>query len=254
MNLRGRIIFVNGITMVRVIGTFAMPFICHKLPPLWSVIYIICLLLTDFFDGFLARKLKVCTVFGSLLDQAADKLFGIACLAFLATRHWIMLLPIATETIITLITTKGGFSGGSVDSSILGKIKTFLLALIIIAGFATFYANEILAAMPLLGGLEVHLTNLFNYLLNDTVQVMNSLAFAAVGTGIMVACDYALRAANEIKKHKETGMVPEEYTLKKGKELYEALFSPEFYQKTKKEPLMKKVGIIQKPKRKPKKT
>jgi len=247
MSIRGRIILVNGITMIRVIGTFAMPFLCHKLPPLWSVIYVIGLLLTDFFDGFLARKLKACTIFGSLLDQAADKLFGIACLAFLATRHWIMMLPIATEAIITLVTTKGGFSGGSVDSSILGKIKTFLLALIIITGFGVFYANEILAAVPDVGTFGIQINRLFNYLLTDTTQVMNSLAFAAVGTGIMVACDYAIRAHHDIKKQKNAGLVAEEYTLKKGKDLYDALFSPEYYEKMKKEPLIKKIGVVYKP-------
>jgi len=248
MEKRSKIIFVNCITMIRVIGTFAMPVICHKLPPIWAVTYIICLLLTDFLDGFLARRLKVCTVFGSLADQIADKLFGIACLAFLATRNWIMLLPIATEAIITLVTTRGGFNGTSVDSSILGKIKTFFLALIIIAGFATFYAKEILSAITLNNTIGMYATDLFTYLVNNSSEVMYSLAFAAVGTGIMTACDYAIRSAHEMKRHKETGMKPELYTLKKGKALYKALFDPEYYKKTKNEPLMKKIGEVKKSK------
>ena len=36
--------------------------------------------LTDFIDGFLARKLHVQSFFGSLLDALSDKAFGIVCL------------------------------------------------------------------------------------------------------------------------------------------------------------------------------
>ena len=74
MKSKKAITIVNSITMIRVIGTFLMPFFAIILTPVGLIIYITCLLLTDALDGFLARTLNACTIFGSLLDQAADKL------------------------------------------------------------------------------------------------------------------------------------------------------------------------------------
>ena len=55
MKNRGAKIFVNSITMTRVIGTLLMPFISLFLSPGELIFYIIVLLLTDSVVGIMAR-------------------------------------------------------------------------------------------------------------------------------------------------------------------------------------------------------
>ena len=94
-NMKAKI-FVNSITMVRVIGTLIMPFVSMIMTPSEVIFYIIILLLTDSIDGIMARRLNACTTFGALLDAVADKLLGIATLAVLPFTYPIMFLPIIT--------------------------------------------------------------------------------------------------------------------------------------------------------------
>lgn len=244
MKNKTSIIIVNCITMTRVIGTFILPFISNKLNPGALVIYIGLLLLTDSIDGILARRLKASTIFGSIFDTAADKLLGIACLAVLAGRYPIMLLPILTETIITVINTRGAIGGSTTESSTLGKIKTWVLGLSIVLGIATVYIQDIINGIN-------NSTNVSNTLIaflegiayhHDVVIAV--IASISVGAGIIVACDYQIRVKNEMKKAATEGFVFNKIVLKQGKDLLYALFDEEYYQKTRGIPLAKKLGVI----------
>ena len=59
----------NFITVLRIIGTFALLFLSPA-ELSFLIIYLVCGL-TDILDGWLARKLKVTSVMGSRLDTAA---------------------------------------------------------------------------------------------------------------------------------------------------------------------------------------
>jgi len=243
MKINKAIIIVNSVTMIRVIGTLIIPFMALILTPAQSVIYVSCLLLTDAIDGFLARRLNASTIFGSLLDQVADKILGIVILAVLARDYPIMLLPILTEILIIVVNTTAVSRGARESSSILGKIKTAFLALTIIAGFGAIYAAEIVS---LIGPNNTYLANVLNYLEYNINTVMTGVAFISLGTGLMVVCDYYLRARSDIKKAQESGISTKNIKLKTGPELIEALFSPEYYQETKGLPLIKKLGVDKK--------
>ena len=242
MKNKKAIIFVNMLTGTRVIGTFLLPLLYFHLTSGFLVIYIMALLFTDALDGLFARRLQACTIFGSLLDQAADKLLGIATLIVLALSYPIMLLPILTEVIITIINIRAGFKGSMGESSILGKIKTGVMSLTIVAGYCTVYAADIINLLDNSTKIGAYLINQFTYVLNNADNIMNSLAMVAVGAGIMVACDYWLSAKNEIKKVLETGLKPEELKLKKGRLLREALFSVDYFQETKGQPIAQRLG------------
>ena len=66
---------------------------------LWSIIVLAFSGLTDFLDGFLARKLNQTTRLGQLLDPAADRLYIFATLVGLsATGHipfWLMIIVVS---------------------------------------------------------------------------------------------------------------------------------------------------------------
>ena len=77
------LIFVNLLTMVRIIGVFMMIPVYFNYGGLYAAILSICCYLTDCIDGFLARKFHVATFFGSMFDGVADKLFSCSNLIIL---------------------------------------------------------------------------------------------------------------------------------------------------------------------------
>lgn len=100
-----------------------------------SLKYIICCILfiiaslTDFLDGYLARKRGEVTDFGKVMDSIADKILVNGLLIVLATDGYIpVIIPVIIITRDTFVDSikmaAGGESGKAVGASILGKIKT----------------------------------------------------------------------------------------------------------------------------------
>lgn len=87
--------------------------------------------ITDFFDGWLARRFKIETLFGKLLDPLADKLLVVSALIILVDKHrmagWIAVVLIVRDLGINAIRIAALEEKIDVPSSWLGKTKTFLL-------------------------------------------------------------------------------------------------------------------------------
>ena len=85
--------------------------------------------LTDFFDGFIARKLKVESSFGRFLDPIADKVLVTSALIMLIALDrvdaWIVMLIISREVAVSALraTTKSWDS--TLKPSRIGKWKAF---------------------------------------------------------------------------------------------------------------------------------
>ena len=99
---------------------------------------------TDFFDGYLARKYNQITTFGKFMDPLADKLLVCAALiCFLADEHpeipaWVVIVIISREFIISGFRLVAGEKGVTIAASWWGKIKTcsqMLMALLLIFHF-----------------------------------------------------------------------------------------------------------------------
>lgn len=84
--------------------------------------------ITDFFDGYLARKNNQITTFGKFLDPIADKLLVITALIMLVDWHiipsWIPVIVIAREFLVSGIRMLAAGEGNVIAASMLGKIKT----------------------------------------------------------------------------------------------------------------------------------
>ncbi|MBX9704586.1 MAG: CDP-diacylglycerol--glycerol-3-phosphate 3-phosphatidyltransferase [Silvanigrellaceae bacterium] len=87
--------------------------------------------LTDFFDGWIARKFNVVTLFGKLLDPLADKLLVVSVLVILVEKHrllgWVAVILIVRDLGINAIRISAIEEGIQIPSSIVGKTKTALL-------------------------------------------------------------------------------------------------------------------------------
>lgn len=85
--------------------------------------------LTDWLDGFLARRLKQTTVFGKLLDPVADKMLTSGVLVSLVYLHeapvWIVVILIAREFAITGFRMTAASQHIVIPAHFLGKAKTF---------------------------------------------------------------------------------------------------------------------------------
>ncbi|WP_216782615.1 CDP-diacylglycerol--glycerol-3-phosphate 3-phosphatidyltransferase [Candidatus Profftia tarda] len=140
---------------------FYLPF---NWTPLVCAIIFVFAAVTDWFDGFLARRWKQTTRFGAFLDPVADKVIVSTALLLVSEHYhtWWITLPAATmiarEIIISALREWMAELGkrSNVAVSRIGKVKTStqmlsLVALIwrpdeyvIIAGVITFYISAIL--------------------------------------------------------------------------------------------------------------
>ena len=116
--------------------------------------------ITDFFDGYLARKYNLVTDFGKFMDPLADKILVAAAMICLvgASRMsaWMAVLIISREYAISILRAIAASSGKVIAASSGGKIKTvtqivaiimlllnipFAMYVMIVAVVATFYSG-----------------------------------------------------------------------------------------------------------------
>jgi CDP-diacylglycerol--glycerol-3-phosphate 3-phosphatidyltransferase len=94
--------------------------------------------LTDFFDGYVARKQNKVTRLGQFLDPLADKIYISSAFVTLSIKDrmskWVPTVIIGREALMTLFRIYAGSKGSSVPASMWGKLKTNsqLLALMLV--------------------------------------------------------------------------------------------------------------------------
>jgi cardiolipin synthase len=139
-------ITANQVTVARIC---ALPFMGYAIYGdarlrVWGVIIGTLVGLTDFVDGYLARKYGS-TVLGSLLDPVADKVFIVVCYASYADRGgvawWVAAAILSRELLVTVLRSSLELRGRRLASTIIAKTKTWvqmigfgLLALVHVLG------------------------------------------------------------------------------------------------------------------------
>ncbi|MFO7830698.1 MAG: CDP-diacylglycerol--glycerol-3-phosphate 3-phosphatidyltransferase [Desulfuromonadaceae bacterium] len=93
--------------------------------------------ITDWLDGYLARRLNLVTVMGKFLDPLADKLIVMAALIMMIPLDrvpaWAVFLLIAREVVVTGLRSVASSEGIVISASNLGKYKTIFQMVAIIA-------------------------------------------------------------------------------------------------------------------------
>src|ERR1035437_9194244 len=98
--------------------------------------------ITDWLDGYLARRMGIVTVFGKFLDPIADKLIVMAALIMILpfgrVPAWMVLVILGREIIITGLRGIASSEGIVIQASDLGKFKT-IFQLVAIIGLLLHY-------------------------------------------------------------------------------------------------------------------
>lgn len=128
-----------------------------------AIIFIIASI-TDFFDGHIARKRKIVTIFGSFLDPIADKFLVISALIMLLAMNRInalvVLILVLREMYITALRLLAMEKGISVPVGTLGKWKTATQ----MVGIPLLMANDTVLGinMNMLGTYALYLATIFS--------------------------------------------------------------------------------------------
>ena len=118
---------------------------------------------TDFFDGYLARRYKVTSSLGVFLDLTADKVFVSAILIALVqiglVPAWIVFVIVTREFLVTGLRSMAAARGKVIAAGVWGKQKTFI----------TLVA---MGALLLAKGLGAHQLSLFPLMLAFNSQTL----------------------------------------------------------------------------------
>jgi len=129
----------NGLTLFRVavipliIVLFSFP---NRLMALVSGLVFSAAAITDYLDGFLARRQGKVTFIGKVMDPVADKLLNSSAFIMLAAHGWVpawvVCVIVGRELAVTGLRSVSAAKGIDVSASRLGKLKTgFQVAAII---------------------------------------------------------------------------------------------------------------------------
>lgn len=146
MNLRtGLLNLPNLLTLARVAAVPLLVVIMlsdSREAGFWAAALFGAAAVTDFIDGWLARKWGVVTVLGKFLDPLADKLIVMAALIMLLpfgrVPAWAVFVILAREIIVTGLRSIASSEGIVIDASDLGKYKT-IYQMVAIPGLLLHY-------------------------------------------------------------------------------------------------------------------
>ena len=115
----------------------------------WALIFFCLASVSDFFDGYLARKNNLVTDFGKFMDPLADKL--LICSAMIALTStspdrmpaWAVILIIAREFTISGFRLIASDNGKVIAASMWGKVKTVVQMFMVILLICDFGGDTV---------------------------------------------------------------------------------------------------------------
>lgn len=160
-------IFVNFLTMLRLIFSIIIIFLVDKISNLSFLFIIAFLFITDFLDGYLSRKFKVQTKFGAVMDTVADKTLCFALIIpILLVNNYFSLILIG-EILIGFLNGISFIKGKKTRVSLCGKVKMWILSITIILGYAykLGFINYYIALCSCFVTFAFQLYTLINYII-----------------------------------------------------------------------------------------
>ena len=118
----------NKLTLLRIIMIPIFMFLVLEGLSFWAFVVFAIASLTDFLDGYLARKYNLITNFGKFMDPLADKLLvtsALICFVQLGmVNAWVVVIILSREFIVSIFRAIAAAEGIVIAASWWGKAKT----------------------------------------------------------------------------------------------------------------------------------
>lgn len=145
----------NKLTVMRMllIPVFLVFMLVEVIPQrfLWATLIFAVASITDFLDGYLARKNNLVTDFGKFMDPLADKLLVVSALCCFLEEGWIsglfLFIILAREFLVTSVRLIAAGHGIVIAADIYGKIKTVMQIVWILYTLLMMWALHSLPSM-----------------------------------------------------------------------------------------------------------
>jgi len=139
--------------------------------------------ITDWLDGYLARRMGIVTVFGKFLDPIADKLIVMAALIMILpfgrVPAWMVLVILGREIIITGLRGIASSEGIVISASDLGKFKTIFQIVAIIALLLHYDYNWFFGIQHSLLQVNMHNIGMFYLWIATLLTVWSGIDYLA---------------------------------------------------------------------------
>lgn len=165
----------NILTITRIILTLIIIILGLTKNYLLMVIISIIAAITDFLDGYLARKWNVISLKGAKMDAVADKVFAIGIVGGLVTKFDILIYVLILEIILALSNLYYHYKTNRTESLFIGKFKTTLLFITIIICLFSLIINNLNNIILGFGYVTINLQilSIISYLVNFINNVKN---------------------------------------------------------------------------------
>jgi len=183
----------NKLTMSRLLGVVVISLIYFIFGiNTWTMFLILALFLlssiTDFFDGYIARKKNLVTNFGKLMDPLADKLLVIVSIIILIDANvilysWMLIIIVARELFVLGIRLIALEEGSNViAASFSGKAKTMtqmvsLTILFLYAALKLIVDNTFITVLWWIGSILFYVSVLLTLISGISIFVKNKKYF-----------------------------------------------------------------------------
>lgn len=173
----------NALSLARMVATvliFVLVLVNTSWAFLLATVLFVLASITDFLDGYLARRFKLVSPLGVFLDLTADKIFVVAILVALVqvglVPAWIVGVIVAREFLVTGLRSMAAAKGKVIPAGIWGKQKTLI----------TMIA---MALLLLAKGLGAHLLSLFPLMLafNKNTLTVSEIMLLVADAGLILA-------------------------------------------------------------------
>ena len=179
------VIFIAVLLLIPTEGIIVIPFVDVSLTTFIAWILFIVASISDFVDGYIARKYNLVTDYGKFMDPIADKLLVNTVLIILSAFNVIpvicVIIMIARDTIVDAVRMNAVRKNIVVAANIFGKIKTVLQMVALIMILINDFGLSTLLSLPeglYLGQIVLYLATIASFISGVIYLIQNRSVFS----------------------------------------------------------------------------
>lgn len=129
-NAHGNVIFnlPNTISWLRILSTIPIVLLMYLDNYIWAFLLFLLAALSDYIDGYFARKLGQVTKLGKVLDQMSDKILITSIFVVFVEvgmlPGWLVVILVFRDTLVSMVRMIASEAGNIIAANIFGKMKT----------------------------------------------------------------------------------------------------------------------------------